>query len=70
MTSIAGVVFILLPFKLLQTQQNLIINQKLGGKALVFNGKNNHKHIHQQVAKKGYTYIFTNVKSAPSKKFK
>lgn len=70
MTLVAGVVLILMPLKLFQAEQSLMINQKPTGKALVFNGENNHKHIHQQAAKGDYTHIFTSLKIALSKKFK
>lgn len=36
----------------------------------MLNKKNNHKHIHKQVAKEGYTYIFTSFEIALFKKFK
>lgn len=36
----------------------------------MLNEENNHKHIHKQAAKGGYTHIFTSPKIALSKKFK
>lgn len=59
MTPVAGVILILMPLKLFQIKQSLIINQKLTGKAMVLIGEKNHKHIYLQIAKKDYTYIFT-----------
>lgn len=47
-----------------------MINQLPNGKALVLNGKNNHKHVYKQVIKEGYIHIFTNLEIALSKKFK
>lgn len=40
-----GVVLVPMPLKLLQAEQSEMINQKLGGKAIVLNGENNQKHI-------------------------
>lgn len=70
MTPVAGVVLILMPLKLLQAEQSLMINRKSNGKALVLNGENNHKYINKQAAKGGYTHIFTSPEIALSKKFK
>ena len=47
-----------------------MINQLPNGRALVLNGKNNHKHIHKKAAKGGYTHIFTSPEIALSKEFK
>lgn len=70
MTSIAGVVLILVPFKLLQVKQSHIINKILNGKVLVLNRENNHKHIYKQGVKGGFTHIFTSLEITFSKKFK
>ena len=70
MTATPGVVFILMPLKLLQAEQSKMINQLSNGKALMLNGKNNHKHVHKKAAKEGYTHIFTSPEIALSKKFK
>lgn len=70
MTPIAGVVLILMSFKLLQAEQSQMINQIPNGKALVLNGENNHKHNHKQVIRGGYTHIFISPEIALSKKFK
>lgn len=70
MTPVASAVLILIPFKLFQAEQSLMINWKPNTKALILNGENNHKHIHQQVAKRDYTHIFTSLEIALSKKFK
>jgi len=67
---VAGVVLILMPLKLLQAEQSLMINWKPTEKALVLNGENNHKHIHRQAAKRDYRHIFTSPEIALSKKFK
>lgn len=45
-TLIVDIVFKLMPFKLLQTKQSLMINWKPNAKVLVPNDENNHKHIH------------------------
>lgn len=47
-----------------------MINQKPNAKALILDDKNNHKYIHQQVAKGGGIHIFTSLEIALSKKFK
>lgn len=70
MILIASVVLILIPLKLLQVEQSQMINQILNSKALVLNKKNNHKHIHKQMVKDGYTHIFTSLEIIFSKKFK
>ncbi len=46
-------------FKLLQGEQSHMINQIPNNKTLVQNKENNYIHIHKQVAKRGYTHIFT-----------
>lgn len=70
MNPIAGVVLTLMPLKLLQAEQSQMINRIPNSKALVLNGENNHKHIHKQAAKGGYTHVFNSPEIALSKKFK
>lgn len=69
MTPIASVVLILMPLKLLQAEQSQMINWIPNSKALVLNGENNYKHIHKQVARGDYTYIFTSPEIVLLKKF-
>lgn len=64
------VVLVFILFKLLQLEQNNMINKILHRKAIVLNSKNNQKHIQQKIANKGYTYIFTSFEIALSKMFK
>lgn len=59
-----------MPLKLLQAEQSEMINQLLNEKALVLNGKNNHKHVFKQAVKGGYTHLFINPEIALFKKFK
>ena len=48
-----------------------MINKKLPQrKAMVLNGKNNQKHIQDEIAYIYYTHVFTNPEIALSKKFK
>lgn len=70
MTPIPGVVLILIPLKLLQAEQCLSINSIPNGKGLVLNGENNQKKVLQDVARGGYTHIFTSPEITLSKKFK
>ena len=65
-----GVVLILMPLKLLQAEQNSIINRISNGKAIALTGENNLKAVQQAIATEGYTNIFTSPKIALSKKFK
>lgn len=66
----SGVVLVLMPLKLLQSEQSDMINRILHGKTIVLNDKNNQKHTQKKIANKGYTYVFISSKIAPSKKFK
>lgn len=47
-----------------------MINQLPNKKVLVLNDKNNHKHIYNQAAIRGYIYIFISPKITFLKKFK
>lgn len=69
-TPVPGVVLILMPLKLLQAEQSLMINRIPTSKAFVLNGKNNQKHIQKEAAKGGYTHIFTSPEIALFKQFK
>lgn len=66
----AGLVIILMPLKLLQAEQNAMINQIPNGKAIALTGENNQKHTQIQIATQGYTHLFTSLEIALSKKFK
>ena len=55
-----GVVFILMLLKLLQTEQNAIINQILNGKAIALIDENNQK-MHKKLLPKSCTHIFLQV---------
>ena len=64
------VVLVLMPLKLLQSEQSNMINKILHGKAIVLNGENNQKHTQQKIANEGYTHVFTSPEIALLKKFK
>lgn len=66
----AGLIIILMPLKLLQAEQNAMINQISNGKAIALTGENNQKHTQIQIAMQGYTHFFTSPEIALSKKFK
>lgn len=59
-----------MPLKLLQAEQNFMINHIASGKTIVFTGKNNHKGIQQAIIHQQYTHVFTSPEIALSKKFK
>lgn len=59
-----------MPLKLLQTEQNIMINRIAQGKAIVLTKENNQKDMQQSIASRNYTHIFTSPKIALSKKFK
>ena len=65
-----GVVIILMPLKLLQAEQNAMINRIPIGKAIALTGNNNQKETQQKIAEGSYTHIFTSPEIALSKKFK
>lgn len=65
-----GVVIILMPLKLLQAEQNSMINQIASGKAIALTGENNNKAVQQAIARQNYTHVFTSPEIALSKKFK
>ena len=65
-----GVVIILMSLKLLQAEQNSMINQIASGKAIALTGDNNQKAVQQSVATGDYTHVFTSPEIALSKKFK
>lgn len=65
-----GVVLILMPLKLLQAEQNSMINCIPNGKAIALTGENNQKAVQQAIATEGYTHVFTSPEIALSKKFK
>lgn len=65
-----GVVIILMPLKLLQAEQNSMINRIASGKAIALTGEDNHKAVQQSIARQNYTHVFTSPEIALSKKFK
>lgn len=65
-----GVVIILMPLKLLQAEQNSLINQIASGKAIALTEENNQKSVQQSIARENYTHVFTSPEIALSKKFK
>lgn len=65
-----GVVIILMPLKLLQAEQNAMINRLPKGKAIALTGENNQKETQQRIANGYYTHLFTSPEIALSKKFK
>lgn len=70
MTAVPGVVLILIPLKLLQAEQSKMINSLPKGKAIVLNGENNLTHVQRDIARGGYTHVFTSPEIAISKNFK
>lgn len=70
MTATTGVVLILMPLKLLQAEQSQTINRIPQAKAIVLNGENSQKSVLAEVARGGYTHVFTSPEIALSKKFK
>lgn len=71
MTPTTGVVLVLMPLKLLQTEQSDMINVRLPkGNAIVLNGDNNQENTQQIIATGDYTHVFTSPEIALSKKFK
>lgn len=65
-----GVMIVLMPLKLLQGEQNAIINQIPNGKAIALTGENNQPSTQRKIASGNYTHLFTGPKIALSKKFK
>lgn len=55
---LTDIVIILMPLKLLQAEQNAMINCILNGKAIALTGENNLKAVQQAIATEGYTYVF------------
>lgn len=71
MTSVLGVVLVLMPFKLFQAEQSEMINKKLpNGHAIVLNGDNNKESTQCEIDRGHYTHVFTSPEIALSKKFK
>ena len=71
MTSVIGVVLVLMPLKLLQAEQSAMINKKLpNGHAIILNGNNNKENTQCEIARGHYTHVFTSPEIALSKKFK
>lgn len=54
-----GVVIILMPLKLLQAEQNNMINRIATGKAIALTGENNQKVVQKSIASQNYTHVFT-----------
>lgn len=70
MTATPGVILILMPLKLLQVEQNKLINQLPRGKGIVLNGENNMHSVFTGIANGNYTHVFTSSEIVFSKKFK
>ena len=70
MTAVPGAVLILMPLKLLQAEQSKMVNSLPKGKAIVLNGENNLTHVQRDIARGGYTHVFTSPEIAISKNFK
>lgn len=54
-----GVIIILMPLKLLQAEQNSLINRIASGKVIALTGENNQKSVQQSIARENYTHVFT-----------
>ena len=59
-----------MPLKLLQVEQEELINKLLRWKAIVLNRENNQKDIQLEIANGGYTHVFISSEIAISTKFK
>ena len=59
-----------MPLKLLQAEQNLMINRVSSGKAIALTGENNQKTVQQSIRSQDYTHVFISPEIALSKKFK
>lgn len=70
MFSQTRVIIVLMPLKLLQAEQNSIINRVASSKAIALTGDNNQKATQQTITNKKYTHVFTSPEIALSKKFK
>ena len=70
MTPVPGLILILMPLKLLQAEQSTMINRIANAKSIFLNGENNLTSVHREIAKGGYTHVFTSPEIALSKKFK
>lgn len=57
-----GVVFILMPLKLLQAEQNGMINRVPTGKAIALARENNQKSVQESIARESYTHVCTSPK--------
>lgn len=65
-----GVVIILISLKLLQEEQNILINYLPYRKVVILTDKNNQKNMQRKIANENYTHVFISPKIALSKKFK
>ena len=70
MYNLTSVVIILIPFKLLQGEQNSLINRISTGKTIVLTGKKNQKVVQKSIGSQNYIHVFTSPEIALSKKFK
>lgn len=59
-----------MPLKLLQAEQNSLINRIASGKAIALMRENNQKAVQQSIAHRYYTLVFSSPEIALSKKFK
>ena len=70
MFHLTGVVIILMPLKLLQAEQNSMINRIASRKAIALTEENNNKAVQQAIACQNFIHVFTSPEIAFSKKFK
>lgn len=65
-----GVGLIVMPIKMMQTEQSNMINRDIpGGKAIVLKEDNNQSRVRKEIATGGYTHVFTSPEIALSKGF-
>lgn len=65
-----GVVIILIPLKLLEEEQNAMINRTLTGEAISLTCENNQQAVQNGIGDGNYTHVFTSPEIALSKIFK
>lgn len=70
MSPVTGVVIVLMPLNILQTQQRDMIDSLPRGKGVVLNGENNQKPTHISIARGDCTHVFTTPEIALSVNFK
>lgn len=70
MLKLTRVRIILIPLKLLQAEQNTIINWIFNKKAIILNGENNHIDVQLEIATNNYIHVFTSSEIILLKQFK